>query len=74
MSEIVIGVLSFLGGTIAGIVGMYFSDCRYLKRIQELYEARAQRLEDTIETQKGTIDRLLLANNKYQIGKVEKKA
>ena len=74
MSEAVVGVLAFLGGTITGIVGMYFSDCRYLKRIQELYEAREKRLEDTIETQKGTIDRLLLANNKYQIGKVEKKA
>lgn len=74
MSEIVIGVLSFLGGTIAGIVGMYFSDCRYLKKIQDIYETKVKRLEDTIETQKGTIDRLLLANNKYQIGKVEKKA
>jgi hypothetical protein len=73
MSEIVIGVLSFLGGTIAGIVGMYFSDCRYLKKIQDIYETKVKRLEDTIETQKGTIDRLLLANNKYQIRKAEKK-
>ena len=74
MSEIVIEVLSFLGGTITGIVGMYFSDCRYLKKIQDIYETKVKRLEDTIETQKGTIDRLLLADNKYQIGKVEKKA
>jgi hypothetical protein len=73
VSEIVIGVLSFLGGTIAGIVGMYFSDCRYLKKIQDIYETKVKRLEDTIETQKGTIDRLLLANNKYQIRKAERK-
>ena len=73
MSEIVIGVLSFLGGTIAGIVGMYFSDCRYLKKIQDIYETKVKRLEDTIETQKETIDRLLLANNKYQIRKAERK-
>ena len=74
MSMFIVAVLAFLGGTIVGIVGMYLSDCRYLKRIQEIYEAKVKRLEDTVETQKETIDRLLFANNKYQIGKVEKKA
>lgn len=73
MSEVIVGVLAFIGGTIVGIVGMYLSDCRYLKRIQEIYEAKVKRLEDTIETQKGSIDRLLLINNRYQIGKAERK-
>lgn len=74
MSEFVVAVIAFLGGVVVGIIGMFFSDSRYLKRIQEIYESREKRYEDTIEKQKNTIDNLLLANNRYQVERASKKA
>lgn len=74
MSEFVAAVIAFLGGVAIGIIGMFFSDSRYLKRIQEIYETREKRYEDTIEKQKNTIDNLLLANNRYQVERASKKA
>lgn len=74
MSTFVITVLAFLGGVVVGIIGMFFSDSRYLKRIQEIYETREKRYEATIEKQKETIDNLLLANNKYQVERASRKA
>lgn len=74
MTTFVIGVLAFLVGCVTGIIGMFFSDSRYLKRIQEIYETREKRYEDTIEKQKNTIDNLLLANNRYQVERASKKA
>ena len=74
MSTFIVGVLAFLGGVVVGIIGMFLSDSRYLKRIQEIYETREKRYEDTIEKQKNTIDNLLLANNRYQVERASKKA
>ena len=73
MSEFVVAVLAFLGGVVVGIIGMFFSDSRYLKRIQEIYETREKRYEAKIEKQKETIDNLLLAN-RYQVERTSKKA
>lgn len=72
MSEFVVAVLAFLGGVVVGIIGMFFSDSRYLKRIQEIYETREKRYEAKIEKQKDTIDNLLLANNRYQVERTKK--
>ena len=74
MSEFVVAVIAFLGGVVVGIIGMFFSDSRYLKRIQEIYETREKRYEAKIEKQKDTIDNLLLANNRYQAERASKKA
>ena len=73
MSIYVVGVLAFLGGVVVGIIGMFLSDSRYLKRIQEIYESREKRYEAKIEKQKETIDNLLLAN-RYQVERTSKKA
>ena len=72
MSEFVVAVLAFLGGVVVGIIGMFFSDSRYLKKIQEIYETREKRYEAKIQTQKETIDNLLLANNRYQAERASK--
>ena len=74
MSEFVVAVIAFLGGVVVGIIGMFFSDSRYLKRIQDIYETREKRYEAKIEKQKDTIDNLLLANNRYQVERASKKA
>ena len=74
MSEFVVAVLAFLGGVVVGIIGMFFSDSRYLKKIQEIYDTREKRYEATIKTQKDTIDNLLLANNRYQAERASRKA
>ena len=74
MNTLVVGVLAFLGGVAIGIFGMFLSDSRYLKRIQDIYESREKRYEAKIEKQKETIDNLLLANsNKYQVERINKK-
>ena len=73
MSIFVVGVLAFLGGVVVGIIGMFLSDSRYLKRIQDIYESREKRYEAKIEKQKETIDNLLLAN-RYQVERTSKKA
>ena len=73
MSIFVVGVLAFLGGVVVGIIGMFLSDSRYLKRIQDIYESREKRYEAKIEKQKDTIDNLLLAN-RYQVERTSKKA
>ena len=74
MNTLVVGVLAFLGGVVVGIIGMFLSDSRYLKRIQDIYESREKRYEAKIEKQKETIDNLLLANNnKYQVERINKK-
>lgn len=72
MSTFIVAVLSFLGGVVVGIIGMFFSDSRYLKRIQEIYEARERRYEAKIEAQKDTIDNLIMVNNRYQIERTKK--
>ena len=74
MSEFVAAVIAFLGGVVVGIIGMIFSDSRYLKRIQEIYEARERRYEAKIEAQKDTIDNLIMVNNRYQVERASKKA
>lgn len=74
MSTFMVAVIAFLGGVVVGIIGMFFSDSRYLKRIQEIYETREKRYEAKIEKQKDTIDNLLLANNRYQAERASKKA
>ena len=73
MSMFVAGVLAFLGGVVVGILGMFLSDSRYLKNIQEIYEKREKDYTATIEKQKETIDKLLKANNDYQIQRVRNK-
>ena len=73
MNTLVVGVLAFLGGVVVGIIGMFLSDSRYLKRIQDIYESREKRYEAKIEKQKETIDNLLLAN-RYQVERTSKKA
>lgn len=73
MSAFIVGVLAFLGGVVVGIVGMFFTDSRYLKNIQEIYESREKQLKDKIEIQKATIDSLITANNNYQIKQARKR-
>lgn len=72
MSLFVGGILSFLGGLAIGIIGMFLSDSRYLKNIREIYDSREARYEAIIDKQKETIDRLLEANNQYQIKRTRK--
>lgn len=67
MSMFVAGVLSFLGGVVVGIIGMFLSDSRYLKNIQNIYEGREKQFEKKIDKQKETIDDLIKVNNDYQI-------
>lgn len=72
MSTFIVAVLSFLGGVVVGIIGMFFSDSRYLKRIQEIYETREKQYKDTIGKQKDTIDHLIMVNDRYQVERIKK--
>ena len=74
MSTFIVAVLAFLGGVVVGIIGMFLSDSRYLKRIQDIYESREKRYEAKIKAQKDTIDNLLLANKRYQAERASRKA